>query len=76
MGKEIEKFKTKQDIEYEALQARIKSAYGEFKRDRALEFDNMMLKYKNRIKDLEKAANYDIKNFSKILKGVASKIFF
>lgn len=71
-NKEIEKCKTKQEAELAALQNKTMATYGEFKRDRAIEFEKLLMRYKNRLRDIERAAKSDINNFSKILKGVAS----
>jgi hypothetical protein len=74
MQKEIEKLKLRQENDMNALQLRIKSNYGNFKRERAVELEKLFLKYKNKMKELENRHKYEISNFSKILKGVASNL--
>ena len=59
-----------------ALQLKIQGNYGSFKRERALEFDKLVLKYKNKAKELENVQKYEITNFSNILKGTASNIYY
>lgn len=59
----------------------MQTAYGTFKRERALAFDKLIQKYKNRIKDMDNAQKMEIANFNKTLKGISSnfykcKIFF
>ena len=49
------------------------AAYNEFKKNRAIEFDKQILRYKNRTKELESNQKLEICNFSKILKGISSK---
>lgn len=72
MRKELEKVRQKQDVEMSSLQARMNSAYSEFKKNRALEFDRLLQKYKNRINEMEKLQKLEVANFSKILKGSMS----
>lgn len=55
-----------------AFNLKITSAYNEFKKNRAIEFDKLILRYKNKLKELESNQKLEIKNFSKILKGITS----
>ena len=71
--KEAEKIKTKHDTEMNAFNLKTQAAYNEFKKNRALEFDKMILRYKNKMKELENNQKLEISNFSKILKGISSK---
>jgi hypothetical protein len=41
------------------------STYGEFKRDRAIEFDTLMMRYKNKLKDAENQHKTEINNLTK-----------
>lgn len=54
----------------------MQTAYGTFKRDRALAFDKLIQKYKNKIKDMETQHRMEIANFPKSLKGISSKNIF
>jgi hypothetical protein len=65
LNREIEKLRVKHENEINALQTRMNSTYGEFKRDRAIEFDTMMMRYKNKIKDVENQQKTEIYNISK-----------
>jgi hypothetical protein len=69
--KEAEKLKTKQDNEMNAFNLKTQAAYNEFKKNRAIEFDRMILRYKNKMKELENNQKLEISNFSKILKGIS-----
>jgi hypothetical protein len=69
--KEAEKLKTKQDNEMNAFNLKTQAAYNEFKKNRAIEFDKMILRYKNKMKELENNQKLEISNFSKILKGIS-----
>ncbi len=71
--KEAEKIKTKQDNEMNSFNLKTQAAYNEFKKNRAIEFDKQILRYKNRTKELESNQKLEISNFSKILKGISSK---
>jgi hypothetical protein len=71
--KEAEKLKTKHDNETNAYNLKTQGAYNEFKKNRALEFDKMLLRYKNKLKELENNQKLEVSNFSKILKGISSK---
>jgi hypothetical protein len=70
--KEADKIKIKQENEMNAFNLKIQAAYNEFKKNRAIEFDKLILKYKNKLKELENNQKLEISNFSKILKGISS----
>lgn len=72
--KEADKIKVKQDNEMNAFNLKTQAAYNEFKKNRAIEFDKQILRYKNKMKELENNQKLEISNFSKILKGISSKI--
>jgi len=71
--RELDRIRVKHETELETLQIKMNSSYGEFKRNRALEFDKTLLKYQNKIREIERASKSDEKNFAKITKGVMSK---
>jgi hypothetical protein len=71
--RELDRIRVKHETELETLQIKMNSSYGEFKRNRALEFDKTLLKYQNKIREIERASRSDEKNFAKITKGVMSK---
>lgn len=70
--RELEKIRVKHETEIETLQIKMNSSYGEFKRNRALEFEKALLKYQNKMREIERASKMDEKNFAKITKGVLS----
>jgi hypothetical protein len=72
--RELDRIRVKHETELETLQIKMNSSYGEFKRNRALEFDKTLLKYQNKIREIERASKMDEKNFAKITKGVMSKL--
>lgn len=53
LKKEVEKIKTKQDNESSAFQLKMTAAFNEFKKSRAAEYERLIQKFKNKIKDLE-----------------------
>ena len=67
--KEIENLQRKQLIETKVLEQKIQSIYNEFKKNRALKVQELLLKYKNQFRDLENKQSNDIKNLEKISKG-------
>jgi hypothetical protein len=71
--KEADKIKVKQDNEMNAFNLKTQAAYNEFKKNRAIEFDKQILRYKNKMKELENNQKLEISNFPKILKGISSK---
>jgi len=71
MNKEIEKVRTKQEHESNSLQMKMQANYGEFKRERAIEFDKLLQKYKNKLKDLDSIQKLEMGNLPKIRKGIA-----
>jgi hypothetical protein len=46
------------------------ASFGEFKRDRAIEFDKLIQKYKNRTKEMDNLMKLEISNFPKSMKGL------
>ena len=67
--KEIENLQRKQLIETKVLEQKIQSIYNEFKKNRAIKVQELLLKYKNQFRDLENRQSNDIKNLEKIAKG-------
>lgn len=65
LNREIEKLRSKQDLELQALLTRMNSTYGEFKRDRALEFDKLIIRYKNRLNEAENQHKLEISVITK-----------
>ena len=68
LKKELENIKTKQDMEISSFQLKMSSAYNEFKKNRALDFDRIIQKYKNKIKDLEKQQKLEMNAMTKLSK--------
>ena len=66
LKKELENIKIKQDLEISSFQLKMSSAYNEFKKTRAFDFDRIIQKYKNRLKDLENQQKVEMNNMSKI----------
>ena len=66
--KEIENLKNKQLLETKALEQRIQSHYNKFKKERAIEVESLLLKYKNRFRELENKQKNEIKLLEKIVK--------
>ena len=66
LKKELENIKIKQDLEISSFQLKMSSTYNEFKKTRALDFDRIIQKYKNRLKDLENQQKVEMNNMSKI----------
>lgn len=65
---ELENIKSKQDLEFQAFQLKMSSAYNEFKKARALDFDRIIQKYKNKLKDLENQQRLEMNSLSKMSK--------
>jgi hypothetical protein len=63
---ELDNFKSKQDLETQASQLKMSSAYNEFKKARAFEFDRIIQKYKNRLKDLDNQQKIEMNSLTKI----------
>jgi len=72
---ELENIKAKQDLEIQAFQLKMSSAYNEFKKARALDFDRIIQKYKNRLKDLENQQKIEMNSLSKMSKEMKLEIF-
>ena len=67
--KEIENLQKRQLNETKALEQKIQSIYNEFKKNRAIKVQELLLKYKNQFRDLENRQSNDIKNLEKIAQG-------
>jgi hypothetical protein len=67
--KEIENLQKRQLNETKALEQKIQSIYNEFKKNRAIKVQELLLKYKNQFRDLENKQSNDIKNLEKVAKG-------
>jgi hypothetical protein len=67
--KEIENLQKRQLNETKALEQKIQSIYNEFKKNRAIKVQELLLKYKNQFRDLENKQSNDIKNLEKIAQG-------
>jgi hypothetical protein len=59
----MEKLKTKQGNETKNVHSKMNSMFNAFKRRRALDFDNLVQKYKNKHKDLELQQSNELKRF-------------
>jgi hypothetical protein len=60
--------KNKQNIETKALEQRIQASYNKFKKERAIKVESLLLKYKNRFRELENKQKNEIKLLEKIVK--------
>jgi len=67
--KEIENLQKKQLNETKGLEQKIQSIYNNFKKNRAIKVQELLLKYKNQFRDLENKQSNDIKNLEKVVKG-------
>lgn len=70
---EIHRVQTKQTNEYMGFETKTQAALGEFKKSRAAEFEKLVLKFKNKLKELENNQKLEVSNFKNILKGISSK---
>ena len=71
MEVEIENLRKKQQNETSALELKIQNNYNKFKRDRALAVESLLLKYKNKFRELDNAQKQEISNYEKIIKDNA-----
>lgn len=69
LEKEVSNFKLKQSNETKALEQRIQNNYNKFKRDRALKVEELLLKYKNKFRDLENNQRSEKESYERIIKG-------
>ena len=60
--------KNKQNIETKALEQRIQASYNKFKKERAIKVESLLLKYKNKFRELENQQKNEIKLLEKIVK--------
>ena len=60
--------RNKQNNETRALEQRFQSNYNQFKRDRAIQVEQLLLKYKNKFRELENQQKNEIKLLEKIVK--------
>ena len=67
--KEIENLQKRQLNETKGLEQKIQSIYNDFKKNRALKVQELLLKYKNQFRDLENKQANDIKNLEKVAQG-------
>jgi hypothetical protein len=66
LKKELENIKEKQEMEISAFQLKMSSAYNEFKKARAVDFDRIIQKYKNKLKDLENQQKLEMNSIAKM----------
>ena len=78
MEVEIENLRKKQQNETSALELKIQNNYNKFKRDRALAVESLLLKYKNKFRELDNSQKQEIINLEKLIKDNAEgkSIFF
>ena len=74
---ELENIKQKQEMEISAFQLKMSAAYNEFKKARALDFDRIIQKYKNKLKDIENKQKLEMNSIAKMSKLIffVSNIF-
>ena len=68
LRKELENIKQKQEMEISAFQLKMSAAYNEFKKARALDFDRIIQKYKNKLKDIENKQKLEMNSIAKMSK--------
>ena len=68
MEVEIENLRKKQQNETSALELKIQNNYNKFKRDRALAVESLLLKYKNKFRELDNSQKQEIINLEKLIK--------
>lgn len=73
LEKELENLRQRQMQKRKALEQHIMNNYNKLKRDRALKVEELLLKYKNKLKELENYQRSENKSFEKIIKGEAKK---
>lgn len=66
LKKELENIKQKQEMEISAFQLKMSAAYNEFKKARAVDFDRIIQKYKNKLKDLENQQKLEMNSIAKL----------
>jgi hypothetical protein len=65
---EIENVRQKQELEISAFQMKMSAAYNEFKKARAVDFDRIIQKYKNKMKEMEQQQKLEINSIVKMSK--------
>ena len=53
-------------MEISAFQLKMSTAYNEFKKARAIDFDRIIQKYKNKLKDLENQQKLEMNSIAKL----------
>ena len=66
--REVENLRQRQQNETKALELRIQNNYNKFKRDRALAVESLLLKYKNKFREMDNNHKQEIQQFQKIIK--------
>ncbi len=66
LKKELENIKQKQEMEISSFQLKMSAAYNEFKKARAVDFDRIIQKYKNKLKDLENSQKLEMNSIAKM----------
>lgn len=74
LKKELENIKQKQEMEISAFQLKMSAAYNEFKKARAIDFDRIIQKYKNKLKDLENQQKLEMNSIAKM--SILNFLFF
>ena len=72
----LETKKQKQENEKNALELKIQATYNQFKRDRALEVQSLLLKFKNKVKELESKQKREIAPYEALVKNTQGKLFY
>lgn len=70
---ELNTLKKKQEGEVQALNMKIQQVYGEFKRNRALEVQTMLMKYKNRYKEMADSQRKELAKYESLLNDTDKK---
>lgn len=70
---EVDKIKKKQENDYKVQKEKLNVVYTEFKKERAIKVEEMMMKYKNKITEMDNAHRYELINFNKCYIGASKQ---
>ena len=78
LKKEVEKVKSRHDTESISFQMKMTASVNEFKKNRTVEYERLIQRFKNKIKDLEIAQKSDINSIAKLSKNkfIILSVFF
>lgn len=70
---EVDKIKKRQENECKVQKEKLNQIYNEFKKERAVKVEEMMMKYKNKLTEMDNAHKYELSNFDKCYIGASKK---